>query len=367
MATSVVMPALEMAQETARLLSWHRREGEAVSRGDPLMEIETDKAVVDVEATADGVLAAVTAREGDVVAVGQVIAWIVAPGEQPPADAAKVASEVSGRTPMSPKARRLAAERALSVEGVRGSGPGGAVIASDLATLGGQPADTTSPGTTWRLMAERMVTSWTTVPHFFLVRDIDAGALAELRSRLNGSAGGEITYTDLLVMLTARALRRHPGVNASWVDGALRHHERVHIALATAVDQGVVAPVIHDADRLSVAGIAGRRREVIARARAGRLQPADLARGTFTISNLGMYGVDAFSALITPPQAAVLAVGRIADRVVARNGAPVIRPMATATLSCDHRVLDGAKAAAFLDDLATAIEAADESVVSLEP
>jgi len=187
-------------------------------------------------------------------------------------------------------------------------------------------------------MAERTTQSWTTVPHFFLARDVDATALNAMREAMTG-----VTHTDLLVALVARALRKHPRLNSGSSD--------VNVAIAIAVEDAVVTGVIHRADASSLAGIASRRKELSERARAGKLQPADIAGATFTISNLGMYRVDAFTAIIVPPQAGILAVGAITDRVVAVNGQPAVRPMMTLTLSCDHRVVDGARGAAFLNDV----------------
>lgn len=381
MATSVVMPALEMAQETGKLLKWYATEGHAVSKGDLLMSIETDKAVVDVEADASGILSGVRARDGDVIRVGQVIAWILAPGEPIPQEqdapvsgraqvvgAGEPASPASAPTGgsggdagpvlLSPKARRLAAERGVDVRTLTGSGPGGAVVAADLEKTATRQ-EREELGTVWRLMAERVTASWTTVPHFFLTRDIDAGGLQDARERFGtraGHADPRPTVTDLLVAIVARTLARHRRVNASWVEGTIRYHDAINVGMATAVEEGLVVPVIHGADRLSVADITRRRTELVARARAGRLQPADLTGGTITISNLGMYDVDAFSAIVNTPQAVILAVGRIADRVVPRDGQVVIRPVMSVTLSADHRVVDGARAAEFLRDLARALE-----------
>ena len=210
-------------------------------------------------------------------------------------------------------------------------------------------------------MAERTTQGWTTVPHFFVSRDIEATALNEFRNRIvadiEPSRGARVTHTDLLVALVARVLLKHPRLNASWSAQGIQLHARVNMGVAIAVNDGVVAAVIPNAHTAGLAEIARQRRDVAERARAGRLHPADLADATFTISNLGMYHVDAFSAIITPPQAAILAVGAIADRVVAVDGKPAVRPMMTLTLSCDHRVADGARAAMFLNDLATAIHA----------
>ncbi len=212
-------------------------------------------------------------------------------------------------------------------------------------------------------MAERTTKSWTTVPHFFVTRDVDAGALNEARQQLGPdiekSRGLKLTHTDLLVALVARVLLKHPRVNASWAGEGVCTNPEINIGIAMAVDDGVVAPVIHNAHKAELGEIAVQRRDLTERARGGKLRPADLAGGTFTISNLGMFGVDAFTAIIIPPQAAILAVGRIADRIVpvgvGPEARPGVRPMMTLTLSSDHRVVDGARAAEFLRDLAEAI------------
>ncbi|HEV8348499.1 MAG TPA: dihydrolipoamide acetyltransferase family protein [Vicinamibacterales bacterium] len=390
MAVSVVMPALEMAQETGKLLAWRKQEGEAVRKGEPLLEIETDKAVVEIEAPGDGVLAGVRAKEGAVVPVGQTIAWLVQPGEAVPAEQINAQTgRTHGSAPtsnprvgpsvvgvgadprvgpteirISPKARRLAQERGIELATIKGSGPGGEILASDIeSAIANQTIATraitnksairnpqSAMSTAARLMAERTTQSWTTVPHFFLTREVDASALVAAHEK---SAGA--THTDRLVALAARALKKHPQMNASWVEGGVRPNADINVAIAIAVSDAVVTGVIHRADSAALNDIAARRRELTDRARAGRLQPPDIAGATFTISNLGMYHVDAFTAIIVPPQAAILAVGAIADRVVAVDGKPAIRPMVTLTLSCDHRVVDGARGAAFLNDLAEAI------------
>jgi pyruvate dehydrogenase E2 component (dihydrolipoamide acetyltransferase) len=398
MAISVVMPALEMAQETGKLISWLKKEGDSINKGEPLLEIETDKAVMEIESPANGILAGVTAKPGDDVPVGQTIAWIVAPGETPPAEEAHAASgrknvaaistpaasasSTSGQasdssargTPpassqpsnqsarISPKARRLANERGVDLASVRGSGPGGEILASDILaaetkSVSSPSAESASPIA--RLMAERTTQAWTTVPHFFLAREADAGALNEARQKLmpelERSSGVKLTFSDLLVAVVARVLRKHPRVNASWVSGGVRDNPEINIGLAMAVEDGIVAPVLHKADSAKLGEIAALRRELTERARAGRLRPADLTGGTFTISNLGMFGVDAFTAIIIQPQAAILAVGAITDRVVPVDGRPGIRPMMTLTLSSDHRLVDGARAAEFMRDLVKAI------------
>jgi pyruvate dehydrogenase E2 component (dihydrolipoyllysine-residue acetyltransferase) len=402
MPTNVIMPALEMAQENGKVIRWLKRAGDTVAKGEPIVEIETDKITVEIEAPASGVLGNVTAAEGDVVPVGQTIAVIGetgAPAAASPAPVAAapssaigapspervkasplarriaeqhgvdlstvrtsggkiekadvlahVSSRVAGRVLASPKARRVASERGVDLKVVRGSGPDGAVLAADVPAAVSRTAD--SVGTVWRVMAERMTQSWTTAPHFYLVREVNASRLMAWRARV----GKQITYTDLLVRLVAAALAQHPRVCVSWKDGTIVQHDEINIGLAVAIEAGLVVPVVHGADKLSLAEIASRREELVTRAQSGKLRPTDITGGVFTISNLGMYGVDAFNAIVNPPQAAILAVGRIADRVVPVNGAPAVAPVMVLTLSCDHRALDGARGAQFLGALAELVE-----------
>ena len=392
MAVSVVMPALEMAQETGKLVSWKKKSGEAVKKGEILLEVETDKAVVEIEAAADGTLGGVTVKEGDVVPVGQTIAWLLKPGEAvpagggvgtgtsgrkmeaaapaaavAPAPVAAPASVAGART--SPKARRLAREHGVDIATLRGSGPNGEILAADVLAAAAstptaqRPAAPTGPAdavsSIGRIMAERTTQSWTTVPHFFLMRDVDASGLNAARERripvIERSHGVKVTHTDLMVAAVARSLRQYPRMNGSWAgSGAtsgITLNPEVNVALAMAVENAVVTAVIRNADQLSLGDIARRRKELAERARANRLQPADIAGGTFTISNLGMMGVDAFTAIIVPPQAGILAVGAITDRVVAVGGYIGVRPTMTLSLSSDHRVVDGARAAEFLNDV----------------
>jgi pyruvate dehydrogenase E2 component (dihydrolipoamide acetyltransferase) len=392
MAISVVMPALELTQETGKLVSWRKKEGEAVAKGETLLEIETDKAVVEVEAMADGFLAGIKAQAGDVVPVGRTIAWIVDKGEAPPEDesprpaaaiaTAKIAptldrravssepGALAGKAKISPKARRLAGELNVNLASVRGSGPGGEILALDIEAAAKSPAPVASPAVSstgekletptavGRLMAERTTQSWTTVPHFFLVRDVEATALNQLRAKLLGSASPtavKITHTDLLTAIVSRVLLRHPRMNASYTPQGIRLHPYVNMAIAIAVENGVVAAVIPNAHAASISEIATQRRDLAERAKAGKSRTEDLAGATFTISNLGMFQIDSFTAIIPPPQAGILAVGAIADRVVAIDATPAVRPMMTLSLSSDHRVVDGARGAQFLDDLAKAI------------
>jgi pyruvate dehydrogenase E2 component (dihydrolipoamide acetyltransferase) len=391
MAISVVMPALEMAQENGKLLAWRKKEGESVSKGEPLLEIETDKAVVEIEAPGDGILAGITAEIGAVVPVGETIAWLVAPGEKPPAKAATAApaaramsaTQANPAVPaqpkpaglhaaaaqISPKARRLAKELGVDIGELRGSGPDGTITSEDVqaaadAKVSAAPGTASTVGPAGeplsqlaRLMAERTTQSWTSVPHFFLVQSVDAGALMAAQKKLSqdGAPGTAPTITDVLISLLARVLEKHPKMNSSWAGDGIRRNADINISVAMAVKDGVVGAVIPKANKEPIAALSVLRRELTERARGGRLRPADISGGTFTLSNLGMYKVDAFTAIITPPQCAILAVGAIADTVVPVDGKPGIRPMMTMTLSSDHRVVDGARAAEFLGELAGAI------------
>lgn len=450
MATNVIMPALGIAQESGIIVRWLKSEGETVSKGEPLVEIETDKARVEIEARASGILAHVVAAAGDEIPVGQVIASIlsanealpgaalpngaasavVVPEEQPTkpsqqpvnngsaANAASspevVASPLASRiaaehnldlhlvkpagkrvqkadvlsylqqqgvgsaalthtrlAPASPKARRLLAELGIDASSLTGSGPDGAVLTADVMRASQQRESSVAPlvsgplpdeaheltiSTIWRIMAERTTQSWTSIPHFYLVREVNASRLHAWREHLRKRSSLKVTYTDLLVKLVATTLRGHLRLNASWSKGKILLNDEVHIGLAVAVEEGLVVPVIHRADQLSLGEIAERRSDLVARAESLKLRPEDVQGGTFTISNLGMYGVDAFTAIIHPPQVAILAVGRIAERVVPLDGRASVQPMMALSLSCDHRVVDGARGAQFLSALADLIE-----------
>ena len=389
MAISVVMPALEMAQETGKLLAWRKKEGEQVTKGEPLLEIETDKAVVEVEAPGDGLLAAVTAKAGDEIPVGQTIAWLVKPGEATPTVESRQVSPTARATSaaghaasgarsagdlptgaalqISPKARRLAKELGVDFGEIKGTGADGVITAEDVQAFAnakaGSAADTTIEpeplSATARLMAERTTQSWTSVPHFFVSRDVDATALTDFQKarapQIEEAGAGKLSITDVLVGLVARVLENHPRINSSWVDGAIKPNEEINISVAMAVKDGVVSAVIRSPQNGTLHEICAKRKELTDLARNHRLRPADISGGTFTISNLGMFHVDAFTAIIPQPQAAILAVGGISNRVVAVDGKPTVRPMMTITLSSDHRVIDGARAAEFLRDLVNAI------------
>jgi len=472
MATQVILPALGMAQETGIIVRWLKAEGEEVAKGEPLAEIETDKATVEIEAPASGMLANVTGAVGVEIPVGQVIASILAPGESareetvaqggpvreeahvldksalygdglvtpqvgagPPGImasplAARMAAEhnldlgsikPTGRRiqkadvlahiqsqqttaptasqvrllPASPKARRLAGEQGKDRAAIQGTGPGGAVLVADVLAATVQPTLTlgavgTNPSrqrrsvaasatrsggmqgeraavptgeqkesavsNIWRIMAERTTQSWTSVPHFYLMREVNASRLITWREQIQKRSTEKVTYTDLLVKIVAAVLRQYPRLNASWRAGSIALNDEINVGLAVAVEEGLVVPVIHRADELNVHDIARLREDLVTRAQASKLRPQDIQGGTFTISNLGMYGVDAFNAVINPPQAAILAVGRIAERVVPIAGHPAVQPMMVLSLSCDHRVVDGARGAQFLATLADLVE-----------
>ncbi len=441
MATQVILPALGMAQETGIIVRWLKAEGQEVTKGEPLVEVETDKATVEIEAPASGILANVTDTLGIEIPVGQVIAFIMAPAElsredtlakggtayrettsdvhaQPQVSgsipsgkasplAARIASEhnldletikpvgkriqsadvlahIQDRqkaeptttggarlAPASPKARRLAAEQGKDLTAIQGSGPAGAVLVADVLATKAEPAliPVAEPVTTtigaqkesavshiWRVMAERTTQSWTSVPHFYLVREVNASRLISWRQHIQKRSSEKVTYSDLLVKIVAATLREHPRLNASWHTGSIILNEEINIGLAVAVDEGLIVPVIHRADEYSVQDLARIRRELITKAQAGKLRPQDIQGGTFTISNLGMYGVDAFNAIIYPPQAAMLSVGRIAERVIPVEGQPSVQPVMVLSLSCDHRAVDGVRGAQFLTALADLVE-----------
>jgi len=304
---------------------------------------------------------------GDRIQKEDVLAYLAAQEQ------ATAQSGPDGRVLASPKARRLAQEQQVDLATVSGSGPQGAVLAADVeqAALTAQQAsvdavpsgaaatDAQSPVTMsrpWRIMAQRLQESWQTVPHFYLERDINVKALVKWRTELNQRQAVKITYTDLLVKVVAAALQQHPRLNAAWQNDQIVTNEAINVGLAVAVEDGLLVPVIHGSNQLGLSAIAERRATLVARAGDGKLQPTDMANGTFTISNLGMFGVERFNAIVNPPQAAILAVGAMVDRVVPVDGKAKVRPMMTLTLSCDHRIVDGARAAQFLQTLTAYLE-----------
>jgi len=451
MPTEIFMPALGMNQEFGKIVEWLAKEGQTVVKGQPVLVVETDKATVELEATTTGKLVNVTARDGDDVPVGKVIALIVNEAEAVPLPAAlaleletpiscavavqtpdsvsssaaanvKLASPLAariaeehrldlsqvpctgkriqkedvlaylakqeaalqtqvGRKTASPKARRLAREHNIDLHGLPGSGQGGALLAEDIIKAveahANQPgAGMASTGASlpvmqipaaapteipanhmWQVMARRMTESWQTIPHFYLEAEANATRLKAWRTRLLDRLEEKVSLTDLLVKLVAVALRRHPRINASWVDGAIQSNPEINIGLAVAVDGGLMVPVIRNADQLGIQALGVKRKALVTGALAGRLPLTDLCGGTFTISNLGKFPcIDNFTAIINPPEAAILALGRIADKVLAVDGEVMVQPVLRMTLSCDHRVIDGARGAEFLQTLTELID-----------
>ena len=398
MSVEVKLPRLGQGMESGTIVKWLKSEGDRVEKGEPLYEVDTDKATQEVEAEASGVLLAIAVASGE-VPVGETIAVIGQPGEEavvsatPPeaeaerapaaeAERAPAKQEVTfravvngarekvtgGRVKASPLARRIARERGVELGELSGTGPDGRIVADDVERAEAAPppdqAPVTAPGelesvpltNIRRTIARRLTEAWQ-VPVFQLTVSVEmthANALIEHSRELNPDV--RVTITDLLARVCARALVRHPEVNVQFTEEALLRFPSANVGIAVAAPQGLVVPVIHGADRLSLAEIAARRDELVGRARESSLQRADLDGGTFTISNLGMFGIEQFSAVLNPPQAAILAVGATVERPVAREGEVVVRPMLTVTLTVDHRAVDGAPAADFLRTVKTFLE-----------
>ncbi len=424
MATEVILPMLGETMNEGTIVAWAKQEGDVVRPGDVLYSVESDKATLDVEAQAGGVLKRILAPAGSTVPVLTVVALITATMDESvssveatasptaatpspsrtPAPATPASSPLpAGRVIVSPRARSAARERGIDLTLIRGSGPGGRIVERDLAAnapvltpLARKAAEVlrvdpsavrgTGPGgrvtrqdvehqattpaaaagvqplsRSQRLMAERMTTSFTTAPHFYLHVEVSARRLLALRQdllpSLEASAGVRVTLTDLLVKLCALALVKHPRALTQWSTEGLLPPRGVNIGIATDTPNGLVVPVIRDADRNRLVDLIRRRTELVERARAGKSLPQDFELGAFTLTNLGMFRVDSFDAILNPPQAAILAVGRIKDRAMVVEGRLQAEPMMNLSLSVDHRVLDGAGAARFLDDLVGLIEA----------
>ena len=384
MATEVIMPALSPAQETGILIEWFKEEGDLIEKGEPLMEVETDKANVEVEATTTGILANITVNLGDEIPVGKVIALILADGESAPEsnkenssteskvseDTAQLQTTISNpldqsanlptnKIVASPKVRQYAKKEGIDLSFIKGSGPNGVILMEDVlvnqsSTETEENDIPTSKG--WRLMADRLTESWSSAPHFNLVRHLDASNLVTYKKQVQEKNSNRLTYTDLLIKLVSITLKEHPRINASWIDNKIVKNSEINVGLAVDFDGGLIVPVIHKTDELSLGEITNRRKDLITRTQAGKLRSGDMDRGTFTISNLGMFDVDSFNAIINPPQAAILAVGRIVDKVVPVDGLPAVRPILTLNLSFDHRVVDGVRGAEFLQTLSNLIQ-----------
>ena len=423
MATKIVMEALSPTMEEGRLVSWKKKEGEAVKSGETLAEVETDKAVMELVAREDGVLRKIVLGEGATVPVGALVAIVggkdedisVVLPETPPlpvvggglsgapapsgakalaaapiaAAAAAVpatthnppTTSASSRVRSSPLARRLAAERGLDLRLVPGTGPAGRVVRRDVEAAGSVarpaaaataapalavvPAITAPPGgvrdvpltTMRRTIARRLVESIGPVPHFFLTSEIEMERAWEARQHLAGLGDAyKVSFNDLIVKAVALALRQHAAVNASFLEDRIRYYGDVHVGMAVAVEDGLITPVIRHADRKGLLEIAAEARALAERARARRLTPEEYTGATFSVSNLGMFDIDEFTAVINPPEAGILAVGRIAQRAVAVDGQLAVRRTMRVTMSCDHRVVDGATGAKFLQTVKLMLE-----------
>ena len=414
MASEVKLPRLGQGMEAGTVVKWLKAEGEAVERGEPLYELDTEKVTQEVEAEASGVLLKIVVPEGE-VPVGTTLAFIGDAGEkvdgaaqpepaadqptatpaeaepppmeteppateaEPPPPAAIAAQPERGegeRIKASPLARRLAREQGIDLTAVTGTGPEGRIVAEDVerATAGAQPAAPAEPAapaasapvaegvervpltSVRRTIARRLTEAWE-IPVFQLVISADMKAVNQLVARRRELDPEEkVTVTDVLVKVCAAALMRHRDVNVQYKDEELLVFPHANISIAVATDKGLMVPVIHGAEHLSLAEVAKARADVVGRAREGHLRLEDIEGGTFTISNLGMFGLDQFAAVLNPPQAAILAVGASLERAVVRDGEIVARPTMTMTLTCDHRAVDGAPAAGFLETVKAMLE-----------
>ena len=384
MATEIKLPRLGQGMESGTIVKWLKAEGEPVTKGEPLYELDTDKVTQEVEAEADGVLLAISVREGEVL-VGRTIGVIGKPGESfevaaEPAPAAPVtaapapvvelaaepapapATDNGGRLKASPLARRIARERGIDLHALSGTGPDGRIVAEDVerAAAGGAPLRAVPsapvegvelvPLTSLRkTIARRMTEAWQ-APAFQISMSADMSRALELRALLveRQGDGAKPTISDVLTKVCAAALLQHRAVNARFAGDAVELHPTANIGIAVALPGGLVVPVIPSCERKTIQEIANARSDVVGRARDGKLTQADLEGGTFTISNLGMFGVEQFVAVLNPPEAAILAVGAIEEKPVVRDGELEIVPLMNLTLTCDHRSIDGATAAEFL-------------------
>ncbi|HEY7831639.1 MAG TPA: dihydrolipoamide acetyltransferase family protein [Solirubrobacteraceae bacterium] len=384
--TEMVMPRLSDTMEEGTILRWLKADGEHVKRGEELVEIETDKANMTYESDQEGTLQ-IVAQEGDTLAVGQTIAHIgegepngaalsaatpgAAPLEAKPVSVMPVAQDAPKvvqpadheRIKASPVARRVARENDVDLQKLSGTGPGGRIVKADVEAANETPAAPPLPAVegakgetsvqelsrTQRTIARRMAESKATIPDFTLNMDVDMEECVALRTQLKEmTQPGVPTYNDMVVKACALALREFPRANAGYRDGNFELHSRVNVGVAVATDDALVVPTVFDADTKSLGEIARETRALAERVRAATITPPELGGGTFTVSNLGMFGVTRFIAIINPPQAAILSVGALEPRPVVRNGEILARHTMSITLACDHRILYGADAANFL-------------------
>jgi pyruvate dehydrogenase E2 component (dihydrolipoamide acetyltransferase) len=403
MPTKVVMEALSPTMEEGRLVEWKKSEGDPVATGDVLAEVETDKAVMELVARADGVMLKQVVAAGATVPVAEVVGWIGTAGEaipggdptpapqtaaaaptvpppaapaEPTAPAAAPApapvAQSGGRLRASPVARRIASERGLDLASVAGTGPEGRIIKRDVESAvvapaaGGSAAGAAQPAAGFldlplsqmrKTIARRLVQSLGPIPTFYLTAEVDMERAAEARDALLArDPEGKFSFNDIILRATAQALRQHPWVNAWWGEDHIRQWHDIHVGVAVAIEDGLITPVIRHTDRKGLREIATEVRELAGRARAKKLNPDEYTGATFTVSNLGMFGIDDFTAIINPPEVGILAVGRIEPRAVVTDGQVVIRRRMRMTLSCDHRVVDGATGAKFLQTLVGMLE-----------
>lgn len=371
--TRVIMPKLGLTMDEGRLIVWHKREGDRVTEGEVLFEVETDKAAMEVPATTSGFVRRLLAQPDDMVPIAEVVAIItttadevIGPAEARPAapqrdPASAQGSPSADRIATSPAARKLAQQLGVDLAAVKPKS-GSRITTEDVeaAAADASAAAPASAGETRiplsrmrKAIATAMSRSTREAPQFSIERDVDMGAANAQRKRAGAS------YTDVVVSAAARALAAHPRLRSRFDGDAIVEQAGAHIGLAVAVDDGLLVPVIRDADAKDLATLVKEREHLEAGAHAGRLSADALSGGVFSISNLGSLGVDRFTALVNPPEAAILAMGRVRDRVVARDGKAEVRPVVTLTLSVDHRVADGADAARFLDDVAKRLEAGE--------
>jgi pyruvate dehydrogenase E2 component (dihydrolipoamide acetyltransferase) len=413
MSEKILMIALSPTMETGTLARWRKKEGDAIASGDVLCEVETDKATMDYESTAEGTLLKILLPEGGQAKVGDVIAIVGKPGEdisgilaglgsgpaaehsapraaaQPapaltPAPAPARASAASpssaraapqpGRTKSSPLARKVAAQKGVDLRSLIGSGPEGRIVMRDVEKLaaspareqpGSQPAplqpgagDVVVPISRMRkIIAKRLTESMYSAPHFYLTVAVGMDELLAARAKMNSRREKKLSVNAFLMAVAGRTLARHPQVNSTWNGDTFLRHAAADIGLAVALPEGLITPVVRDCGRKGIIAIDAELGDLVERARAGKLAPEEYAGATFTISNLGMAGIDEFTAIINPPGSAILAVGAVRKEVVvAENDAMVVRQRMRVTLSCDHRVIDGAVGAAFLRELADMLE-----------
>ena len=401
MAKIIGLPKLSPTMEEGTLVAWAKKEGDAIEVDDLLAEVETDKATMEFRSFDRGVLLKILVPAGETlepdvpVAIigkaGEDIADLLAqvesagsesapepesapesapaPESAAPAErAAASAPPKSDRILSSPLVRRLARERSIDLGSVQGSGPRGRIIKRDIESYSGGPAvvsgerlppQVVKASSMRRTIARRLTESKQTVPHYYLTIDCDIGPLAEARKVMNAeleAEGAKVSLNDLIIKAAAVALRRVPEVNASWLGNEIHYHQVVDISVAVAIDEGLMTPVLRDADRKGIAQIASEVRELAARARDKKLQPEEMSDGTFSISNLGMFGIEEFAAVINPPEGAILAVGTIRNEPVVENGEVVPGRRMRFTLSCDHRVIDGATGARFMAAFKSVVE-----------